>query len=163
DRHHLGMTRARHEVGGGQVELLMGVVRVGADRAVDLGEAFRDGEKPVLTAHPRGDGDEAPEPGCPGPGHYGVELVREGGKIEMAVAGDQHCSGFSVTSGNALQRLAIRPVGTGPRTGHNADLHDPGVAGADGWGQAARAGTLLGSRTGPSWPGERVPRCGWPI
>ena len=41
DRHHLGMAGARDQVGGADVELLVGVVRMGADRADTRRETAR--------------------------------------------------------------------------------------------------------------------------
>ena len=42
ERDDLGRARARDEIGRGDVRLLMRVMRMGADRAIDVGKAFRD-------------------------------------------------------------------------------------------------------------------------
>ncbi len=46
DGHHLGMAGARDQLVGGDVELLVGMVRMGADRAVDLGKPLGDRRAP---------------------------------------------------------------------------------------------------------------------
>ena len=93
DRHHLGMARARDQLVGADVELLVGMVRMGADRAVDLREALGDGEHLGMPLDPRRDGDDARDAGRLRARHHGLVLAGEIGKIEMAMAVDQHNSG----------------------------------------------------------------------
>ncbi len=90
DRHHLGMTRAGDEIGGRDVRLLMRAVGMGADRAIDLGKAFGDRQHLAVALHPRGNGDKAPDARRARARHDCVELVREVGKIEVAMAVDEH-------------------------------------------------------------------------
>ena len=63
DRHHLGMARARDQVGGRDVELLVGVVRMGADRAADLGKPLGDRDELGVPLHPGRDRHHAADAG----------------------------------------------------------------------------------------------------
>ena len=98
DRHHLGMARRRHQVGGRNIELLVGVMRMGSHRAVDVGESLRNRKQIALLLHPRGDCHHAPHAGILGAADNGVELAGEIRKVEMAVAVDQHGHGFAFPS-----------------------------------------------------------------
>ena len=90
DRHHLGMARALDQFRRADVELLVGMVRMGADRAEHLGKPLGDRQQIGLPAHPGRDRHHAADAGRPGARHHAVELVLEVGKVEMAVAVDQH-------------------------------------------------------------------------
>ena len=94
DRHHLGMTRARDQLVDRDVELLVGVVRMGADRAIDVGKALGDREQLGVALDPRRDGDDAGDAGCLRARDHGIELAGEVRKIEMAVAVDQVVRGL---------------------------------------------------------------------
>ena len=59
DRHHLGMTRARDQLVGRDVELLVGMVRMRADRAEDVGKSLGDGEQLGVPLDPGRDRDDA--------------------------------------------------------------------------------------------------------
>ena len=41
--------------------LFVGMMRMGADRAIDVGKPFRDRQQPAEPPHPRRDGDDAPD------------------------------------------------------------------------------------------------------
>ena len=84
------MAGACDQLVGGDVELLVGVVRMGADRAVHVGKALGDGEHLGVPPDPRRDRDDAADAGRLRARHHGVELAGEIGKIEMAMAVDQH-------------------------------------------------------------------------
>ncbi len=120
DRHHLGMARARDQLVDRDVELLVGVVRVGADRAIDLGKALGDGEQLGVPLDPGRDGDDAPDAGRLRARDHGIELAREVRKIEMAVAVDQHVAGPSLS-------VTVRP------TPSQCRRSDPGDAGELGF------------------------------
>ena len=67
-------------------------MRMGADRAIDVGKTLGDREQAVQPLYPRRDRDDAADPGGLGARDDGVEIVGEIGKIEMAVAVDEHHS-----------------------------------------------------------------------
>ena len=90
DGDHLGVAAARDQVLDGEVELLMCVVRMRSYGAVDIGESLGDRQQAIELAHPGRDGDHAPYPGRPGALDDRVEVVGEVGKIEMAMAVDEH-------------------------------------------------------------------------
>jgi hypothetical protein len=90
DRHDLGMARARHQIGRGDVELLVGAVRMGADRTVDVRESLRDCNEIVVLLHLRGDCHHPADAGVAGAPDNSVEVAGEIRKIEMAMAVDQH-------------------------------------------------------------------------
>ena len=84
------MPRAPDELIDADVQLLVRVMRMGADRAVDIGKALGDGKHLGVPFDPRRDGDDTHDPGRPRARNHGIELAGEIGKIEMAVAVDQH-------------------------------------------------------------------------
>jgi hypothetical protein len=63
DRHDLGMLRARDQVVGRDVELLMGVMRMRADRAGHVGKALRDRQHLRMTLHAGRDRHHAADAG----------------------------------------------------------------------------------------------------
>jgi hypothetical protein len=69
-------------------------MRMGADRAKDIGETICDRKQFILTANARRDRDHPSDAGGTRAGNYGVELVGKIGKIEMAVAVNQHVFGY---------------------------------------------------------------------
>ena len=72
------------------VELLMRMVRMGADRAIDIGKAFGDGEHLAVSLHARRNRHHAPDVRRTRTPNQGVQLAGEVGKIQMTVAIDQH-------------------------------------------------------------------------
>src|SRR4029077_7576658 len=72
------------------VELLVRVMRMRADRAGYVGESLRDRQHLRVALDARRDRHDAPDAGGLRACHHGVELGREIGKIEMAVAVDEH-------------------------------------------------------------------------
>ena len=102
DRHHFRMPRDAGELIAADVELFMGVVRMRADRAKNIGKALGDRQHLRVAAHPRRDRHHAADAGRARPRNHGVEFGGEIGKIEMAVAVDQHGFNFylAVASGS---------------------------------------------------------------
>ena len=90
DCHRLGMPRECHQVGDREIEFLVGVMRMGPDRATDIGKAVRDGDEPISLLHASRDGDHAADAGRLGARHDAVEIAGEIVEIEMAMAVDQH-------------------------------------------------------------------------
>ena len=86
----LAMLGEAHDVLDADIELLMGVVRMRADRAEHVGIALRDGTELPVTLDARRDRDHAPYPRGARSSHDGIELAAEVGEIEMAVTVDQH-------------------------------------------------------------------------
>ena len=72
------------------MQLLMGVVRMGADRAEHVGKALGDRQHLGVARNPGRDRDHAGDAGRAGAVDHAVELGGEIGKIEMAMAVDQH-------------------------------------------------------------------------
>ena len=89
-RHHLGMPRQLDQFVGRNSVFFIGVMRMGADRAIDVWKSLGDRQQPAEAPHPRRDGDDAPNAGGRSPRHDGVEVIGEIRKIEMAVAVDEH-------------------------------------------------------------------------
>ena len=89
-RHDFRVPRQRDEIGRRHVEFFMGVMRVRADRAKHVRKALGDGEQVRLALDARGNRHHALDAGGTGARHDGVELGGEIGKIEMAVAVDEH-------------------------------------------------------------------------
>ncbi len=69
---------------------LIGVVRMGADRAIDVWKPLGDRKEFAETPHPRRDGDNASDPCSRRPRHDGVEIIGEVRKIQVTVAIYQH-------------------------------------------------------------------------
>src|SRR5262252_7225507 len=90
NRDHLGMARAPDQLIGGDVQLLVRMMRMRADRAVDIWKTLGDGEHLGVALDPRRDGDDARDAGRARARDHSIELAGEIGKIEMAVAVDQH-------------------------------------------------------------------------
>ena len=90
ERHDLGMPRQLDQFARGNAVFFVGVMRMGADRAIDVGKPLRDREQRAEPPHPRRDRDDAPDAGGGGARHDAVEIVGEIREIEMAVAVDQH-------------------------------------------------------------------------
>src|SRR5713226_5589152 len=138
DRDHLGMARGGDQPLDGHVELLVGMVRMGADRAIDLRKALGDGDDLGVALDPGRDGDDAPDAHRLRARHHGVELAGEIGKIEMAVAVDQHAlhprTGAEAEAAQAYcVNAAHRTLAswrTLPRSGRSRASSPPARAGA---------------------------------
>ena len=89
-RHHFRMSRQLDQFVGRNSIFLIGVMRMGADRAIDVRKLLGDRQQPAETPHPRRDGDDAPDPGSGRSCDDGVEILGEIRKIEMAMAVDEH-------------------------------------------------------------------------
>src|SRR5215472_7354379 len=68
----------------------MRVVRMRADRAIDLGKSVCDRAQTRVPPHPSRDGNQALDAGGAGASNNSVELVGEVRKVEMTMAVDQH-------------------------------------------------------------------------
>src|SRR5262249_7830209 len=86
----LPMLGEAHDLVDADIELLVSIVWMRADRAEHVGIAFGDGTKVVTAFDPRRDRDHAPYPGRARSSNDGVELAAEVGEIEMAVTVNQH-------------------------------------------------------------------------
>ncbi len=107
DRYHLGMAGASDERVGIDVEFLMGMMRMRAHRAVHVRKTFGDREHLIMPLDPGRDRDHAGDAGRLGAGYDRVELGRKVGKIEVAVAVDQHGSGWSMPHVGCARRAGI--------------------------------------------------------
>ena len=88
--HDLGMPRQPDQFVGGHSVFLIGVVRMGADRAIDVWKPLGDRKELTEAPHPSRDGDDAPDSCSRRPGHDALEIIGEVRKIQVAVAIDQH-------------------------------------------------------------------------
>src|SRR5262249_49724678 len=93
DRDHLGMARAANELIDADVQLLVRVMRMGADRAVDIGKALGDGEHLGVPFDPGRDGDATRDAGRLRARNHGIELAGALGKTEVAVPANKHLFG----------------------------------------------------------------------
>ena len=90
NRDDLGMARPRDQVGRGHVGFLVGVMRMRADRAKNIGKALGDGQYLGMAVNACRDRDHAGNAGGAGARDHGVKLRGKIGKVEMAMAVDQH-------------------------------------------------------------------------
>jgi hypothetical protein len=81
--------RARDQLLDRDVELLMGVMGMGPDRAIDLRKSLGDREHFSMPPYPGRDGDDTGDAGCPRACNHGLDLLRKVRKIEVTVAIDQ--------------------------------------------------------------------------
>src|SRR4051812_27289214 len=70
--------------------LLVGVMRMGADRAVDIWKPLDDFKQSIEPTHPRRDRDDAPDPGTFSARDDAVEIVGKVREIQVAMAVDKH-------------------------------------------------------------------------
>ena len=89
-RHDLRMLGQLDQFAGGNAVFLIGLMRMGADRAIDVGKSLGDGQQPAEPPHPRRDGDDTTDPGGLGARDDGVEIIGKIRKVEMAMAVDEH-------------------------------------------------------------------------
>src|SRR6266702_567213 len=90
ERDDLGMLRQRDQLVRRDAVLLIRVMRMGADRAIDVIIALSDREQVVQPPYPRRDRHHAADAGYTCTRHDPVEIFRKIWKIQMAVAIDQH-------------------------------------------------------------------------
>jgi len=74
------------------------MMRMGADRAIDVRKPRRDLEQALQPTHAGRDRDDAADAGGLGTGNNPVEVAGEVREVEMAVAVDQHHAGSSFGS-----------------------------------------------------------------
>ena len=84
------MLRQLDQFARGNAVFLIGLMRMGADRAIDVGKPLGYGEQPVEPLDPGRDRDDAADPGRLGARNDGVEILGKIRKVEMAVAVDEH-------------------------------------------------------------------------
>ena len=89
-RHDLRMLGQLDQLAGGNAVFLICLMRMGADRAIDVGKPLGDGEQPAEPLDPRRDRDDTADPGRLGARNDGVEILGKIRKVEMAVAVDEH-------------------------------------------------------------------------
>src|SRR5262245_9252068 len=90
DRNRLFVLREAHDLLDADIELLVRVMRMRADRTEHVGIAVGDGTKPVASLDPRRDRDHAPYPSRAGSSDDGIELAIEIREIQVTVTVDQH-------------------------------------------------------------------------
>ena len=90
DGHHLGMARALHDLLDRDVELLVGIMRVRADRAEHVVVRLGDPEQPVEAADAGRDRHQHPHARRLGARNHPVEIIGEVREVEMAVVIDEH-------------------------------------------------------------------------
>ena len=84
------MPRQLDQFIGGNTVFFIRVMRVSANRTIDVRKFLRDRQQPAETPYPRRDGDDAPDPGSVRSRDDAVEIFSEIRKIEMAMAVDEH-------------------------------------------------------------------------
>src|ERR1700754_33404 len=89
-RHYFRMFCQFDQFVGGNAVFLIGMMRMGADRAIDVRKTRRDRQQLVEALHPGGDRDDTPYSGGFGACDDTAQDAREVLKIEMAVAVDEH-------------------------------------------------------------------------
>jgi len=90
ERHHLWVLGQFDQFAWGNPILFIGLMRMGADRAIDVRKSLRDRKQRAETPHPRRYRDDAPYPGGFRARDNAVEIVGKVGKVEVAVAVDKH-------------------------------------------------------------------------
>ena len=103
DRHDFRIFRQSDQRFGVDIQFLMRVVRMGADRAENLRKFLRDRQHLRKFAHARADGDQARDAGGARARDHRVELGGEIRKIQVAVAIDEHLRWADFR----LRRLAV--------------------------------------------------------
>ena len=89
----LGMARATDQLIDGDVELLVGMVGMRAERAIDLRKSLGNGEHIVMPFDPGRDGDHGFNAGRLRTCDHGLDIAGKIRKIEVTVAVDQCQSG----------------------------------------------------------------------
>src|SRR4051812_29245559 len=88
--HDLWMLRQFDQLLCTDIIFLVCMVRMGADRAINVGETLRDRQQRIETLYPRGDREDMPYSGPRGARNDAIEVVGKIRKIEMAMAVDKH-------------------------------------------------------------------------
>ena len=89
-RDDVRMPRAGDQVGRRNVQFLVRIMRVCADRAIDIGKALGDRQHAGMAVDARRDRDHARNAGSASARDHGIDLRGKIRKIEMAMAVDQH-------------------------------------------------------------------------
>ena len=106
DADDLGMVRGLDQPVGGALPLLLRLVRMNADRAPDVAVTLGNGPDPLELVEARADRQHATDAGHAGACQHRLFVAGKLGKIEMAMAVDQHVS--------SRQRRVRRSAGTRP-------------------------------------------------
>ena len=94
DGDHLRVRGEAHDLLERDVELLVRVVGMRADRAVDVGVRLRDGDQLRQLADARRDGDDHADARFPRPRKQRLALLRELREIQVTVVIDEHHAFF---------------------------------------------------------------------
>src|ERR1700748_3307066 len=86
----LGMFRQFDQFAGGNAILFVRLMRMRSDRTIDVREPSGDIEQCSEPADPRRNRYDASDAGGFGPGDDSIEIIGKIGKIEVAMAVDQH-------------------------------------------------------------------------
>ena len=89
-RNDLRVLRQFDQFAGRNAVFLIGMMRMGADRTVDVGKPFGDGKQPAEPPDAGRDRDDAADTGRLGTRDDAVEILGEIRKVEMAMAVDKH-------------------------------------------------------------------------
>ena len=119
DADDLGMARRLDQAVGRALPLLLRLVRMNAHRAPDIGMAFGDRAHLVELVEPRADGQHAGHARAAGARQHARLVAGKLGKVEMAVAVDQHqLAAFagSTKRGNTPCGLGSAVPGTSSRS-----------------------------------------------
>jgi hypothetical protein len=84
------MARQLDQLVRGNAVLFVGVMRMGANRAIDIVEPLGDCEQFAEPPDPRRDRDHASDASLCCPRHDPFEIIGEVRKVQMAMAVDQH-------------------------------------------------------------------------
>jgi hypothetical protein len=90
DRDHFRVPRARDQVRRRHVRFRLRIMRMGADGTENVGKTLGNRQHFRVTGNARRDRNQARNAGIARASDYGIELVGKIGKIEMAMAVDQH-------------------------------------------------------------------------
>jgi hypothetical protein len=86
------MPRQLDQFVGGNPVFFIGVMRMRANRTLDVRKVLCDRQQPAETPHSGRDGDDAPDPGGVRSRDDAVEIFGKVRKIEVAMAIDEHGS-----------------------------------------------------------------------
>ncbi len=89
-RDDLRVLRQFDQLVGRNAVFLIGMMRMGADRTVDVGKPLGDGKQPAEPPDAGRDRDDAADTGRLGTRDDAVEILGEIRKVEMAMAVDKH-------------------------------------------------------------------------
>src|SRR5450631_3193010 len=86
ERHDPGMPGQCDQFVGGNSVFFIGMMRMGADRAIDDWKPLGDFKQSAKPSHPRRDGDDTSNACSRSPCHDAIEVVGKIRKIQVAMA-----------------------------------------------------------------------------